>query len=242
MIIYPAIDLRNGQCVRLYQGDYAQQTIYDADPFARITQFVDDGAAWLHIVDLDGAKNPEQSQRALIAQLIENSTASVQIGGGIRSQQHIMQLLDHGAARVIIGSLAITAPKQVCEWLNYFGCDRIVLAFDITHNAVKQPVIATHAWQTVSQSSLFEVIDCYQSAGLKHVICTDITRDGTLTGPNHDLYRKILDKFPNLQLQASGGVHTLSDIQLLKQACIPGVIVGRALYEHKFSLGEALTC
>lgn len=242
MIIYPAIDCRNGQCVRLYQGNYQQQTTYDNDPYAQVAKFSAEGATWLHIVDLDGAKNPQQSQHAFIAELITASSLNIQVGGGIRSGDHITQLLNSGARRVIIGSLAVTAPEQVYEWLHYFGCERIVLAFDVVYQHSQNPMITTNAWQTITQTSLFEMLKFYQSAALKHVICTDISRDGTLTGPNNRLYKTIMAKFPDLQLQASGGIHALSDIQFLKQAHMPGVIIGRALYENKFTLAEALAC
>lgn len=242
MIIYPALDLRQGKCVRLYQGDFQQATIYHADPFAMAKAFVTAGTKWLHIVDLDGAKDPQQNQTPLIIELIKASDVSVQTGGGIRSAAQIEKLLNQGAARIIIGSLAVRNPTAVMHWLKTFGAEHIVLALDIIFDAKKEPRVAMNAWQTVSDSSLFTLIEQYATAGLKHVLCTNIARDGTLAGPDYELYQTLLTRFPFLHLQASGGIHALADLQLLRQNQAAGAIIGRALYENKFTLAEALAC
>ena len=198
MIIYPAIDLRHGRCIRLYQGDYQQETIYSDDPLAIANQFAEAGASWLHVVDLDAAKNPEQHQRALITRLINATNIHIQTGGGIRTKQQAEALLELGAARVIIGSLAIENPAEVSRWLQEFGLERLVLALDIKFNNANQPMIAMHGWEKVSAYALFELINLYQPAGLKHVICTNIALDGTLNGPDYALYETLLTQFPFL--------------------------------------------
>jgi len=242
MIIYPAIDLRNGHCVRLYQGDYNKETVYANDPLQIANDFIQQGAEWLHVVDLDGAKDPSASQAKTIVNIANNTNIKIQTGGGIRNEPQIQYLLDNNIERVIIGSLAVKAPEQVAEWFVKFGPQRIVLALDIHFDEKQQAMVAVNAWQSTSQQSLFEVIRYYKTVGLKHILCTDITRDGTLTGPNFNLYADIQRQYPDLQVQASGGIHALEDLNRLRQQKTSGVIVGRALYENKFTLKEALAC
>lgn len=242
MIIYPAIDLRDGKCVRLYQGDYQRETIYHNDPFSMIKTFESEGAQWLHMIDLDGAKDPQKNQFDLISELIKKSSASVQTGGGIRFEEQVQTLLDAGAARVIIGSLAVRKPEEVSHWFRVFGTEQLVLAVDVMVHENQEPHIAIDAWQTKSDHTLFGLLEYYMHAGLKHIVCTDITRDGTLMGPNIDLYKMLGDRFPALQVQASGGIQSLEDLQLLRANHLAGAISGRALYENKFTLREALTC
>lgn len=240
MQIYPAIDLKNGQCVRLYQGDFAAAKTYSDDPLAVAEDFIKQGATWLHLVDLDAAKNPVDSQYKLIEKILKTFDIEIQIGGGIREKEQIKNLLELGASRVIIGSQAVYQPESVKSWLNFFGKEKIVLALDVTL-VDEIPYMATHGWQTKSETKLFDLLDFYQK-NISHLLCTDISRDGTMLGPNISLYLDILKVFPELFLQASGGVSNLSDIQMLKENNMPGVVVGRALYEKKFSLNEALTC
>lgn len=242
MIIYPAIDLRNGNCVRLYQGDYQRETIYSDDPFSVAKAFVSEGATWLHIVDLDGAKNPDQNQGVLIAELIKSNDVNVQTGGGICTQSQVENLLEQGAERVIIGSMAVKDRDEVAEWFKTFGAERLVLALDVVMNADKQPMVAVNAWQNISEYSLYDLIDCYKDVGLTHLLCTNITLDGTLNGPDDALYDLLLEKYPFLKLQASGGIQSLSDIKKLSEKRLDGAIIGRALYEKKFTLREVLSC
>lgn len=242
MKIYPAIDLRDGKCVRLYQGDYQQETIYSADPFAQVDTFMREGATSVHLIDLDGAKNPEKNQEQLILALLKQGKVSIQIGGGIRSAEQIEKYLENGAARVIVGSLAVTSPETVLAWFKRFGADRLVLALDIVYDVERTPLVATNAWQTTSHQTPESLIEIYQAVGLKHVLCTDITRDGTLQGPNITLYEDLLSQFPYLKIQASGGIQALSDLVLLREKGVSAAITGRALYEHKFTLREALSC
>lgn len=242
MIIYPAIDLRKGKCVRLYQGDYAQETIYHDDFFTKAKSFVNEGAKWLHIVDLDGAKNPAQSQTAKIIELIKQIQINVQTGGGIRTKEQIKNLLDQGAARVILGSIAVLEPNETALWFDYFGAERLVLALDIIFNKNNEAMVTTNAWQNTSHYKLNDLIRYYRPFGLKHVLCTNIALDGTLNGPDDDLYQTLLNQFPFLQLQASGGIHTLSDVYNLRKKNLSGAIIGRALYENKLNLREVLSC
>lgn len=242
MIVYPAIDLRNSQCVRLYQGDYEKETIYHAEPLMVVSDFVSAGAKWLHIVDLDGAKDPTKTQASLIATLIKNCDVQVQTGGGIRTKEQVKRLLDAGVGRVIVGSLAVKNSHEVAKWVEFFGADRLVLAVDVMFDIDCSPFVAIDGWQTTSRYRLTELIEFYQQYGLKHILCTDIARDGTLHGPNHALYSMLSSRYPELQVQASGGIGLLSDLEMLRMNRTAGAIIGRALYENKFSLREALLC
>jgi phosphoribosylformimino-5-aminoimidazole carboxamide ribotide isomerase len=239
MIVYPAIDLRHGRCVRLTQGRFDQATIYAEDPLTVAREFAAAGAAWLHVVDLDGAKDGNAAQTELVRRIATESGLRVQTGGGIRSEHQINAYLGGGIARVVIGSLALTNPGLVATWLDRFGRDRIVLALDVKPEDDRWHV-ATHGWQKDSGKTLFDVIDEYGAAYLRHLLCTDVARDGLLGGPNLDLYRELKQRHPKLRIQASGGVASLDDVRALRSAAVDGVIVGRALYEGKFALEQAL--
>jgi len=240
MNIYPAIDIKNGKCVRLYQGDYAKETIYQEDPFLQAKNFITQGARWMHIVDLDGAKNPEQNQAALISRLIRENNINIQTGGGIRTRQQVEFLLNQGAKRVIIGSMAITHPKEVKQWISDFGADQLVFSFDVKCNQNNEAMIAINAWQDLTSSPLSKVLQDYLQSGLIHVLCTNISLDGTMSGPDYHLYETLMKQFPSIKLQASGGIHSIEDIRQLKNLNMDGAIIGRALYENKFTLREIL--
>jgi phosphoribosylformimino-5-aminoimidazole carboxamide ribotide isomerase len=242
MIVYPAIDLRHGKCVRLRQGRFDQATTYADDPLAVARDFAAAGAEWLHVVDLDGAKDGNAAQTELIKRIAADSGLKVQTGGGIRSEDQIDAYLGDGIARVVIGSLALTNPALVATWLDRFGRDRIVLALDLKPVGDDARRVATHGWQKDSGKTLFEVIDEYGAAYLRHLLCTDVARDGQLTGPNVALYREIHERYPKLAVQASGGVASLADLAALKVAGAAGAVVGKALYEGRFTLAEALAC
>lgn len=241
MIIYPAIDIRAGRCVRLYQGNYAKETIYSEAPFDVAKQFSDQGASWLHVVDLDGAKNPNQNQSALIKELLKGIPIMIQVGGGIRTESQIDAYFESGAFRVVIGSLACTSPQLVETWIKRYGAERIVLAFDVNVNEAI-PKVVTQAWQKLTDVSLFDIVRRFADIGAKHILCTDVSRDGALNGPNISLYQQMIMRFPELHIQASGGISQLNDIRDLKQLLVSGAIMGRALYEKKFDLSEALSC
>lgn len=239
-MIWPAIDLMDGRCVRLHQGDFAQKSVYDADPVARGQAFAAAGAKALHVVDLDGAKAGAPAQSALIARLASETGLRVQAGGGIRNAGDIETLLQGGVARVIIGSLAVTAPQDVLNWLADFGPDRIVLALDVRlENGV--PVPAIRGWQDRANVNLWEVLAGYDGRAA-NLLVTDIDRDGVLKGANAALYADIKARFPGLALLASGGIGALDDIRAVRAVPTDGVIIGKALYENRFSLAEALSC
>ncbi|OOF58137.1 1-(5-phosphoribosyl)-5-[(5-phosphoribosylamino)methylideneamino]imidazole-4-carboxamide isomerase [Rodentibacter genomosp. 2] len=240
--IIPALDLIDGQVVRLYQGDYAQKTLYSDNPVAQFQDYVRQGAKQLHLVDLTGAKDPAQRQTKLIGEIIAQVQCPIQVGGGIRSEQDVVDLLAVGANRVVIGSTAVKDRAMVKGWFERYGADKFVLALDINIDASGQKIIAISGWQEASGVSLEELIDEYQAVGLQHVLCTDISRDGTLTGSNVSLYREICAAFPEIQFQSSGGIGSLADIGALKGTGVAGVIVGRALLEGKVNLEEAIQC
>lgn len=241
-MIIPALDLINGQVVRLHQGDYDRQQDYGNDPLARFDVYQKQGAKFLHLVDLTGAKNPSARQLILIRQILNQLTTSVQVGGGIRSREDVAALLSAGAQRVVIGSTAITEPEKVKQWFHEFGAESLVLALDIRIDSQQHKEVAISGWQHGSGLTLETVIEIYQAVGLKHVLCTDISRDGTLEGSNIALYKEICAKWPTIAFQSSGGIGCLADIAALRDTGVQGVIVGRALLEGKFSVTEALAC
>lgn len=241
-MIIPAIDLIDGKVVRLFQGDYAQKTEYQNDPVDVVNAYADAGASWLHIVDLTGAKDPEKRQLALIKRMVETKRMQFQAGGGIRSEKEVAQLLEIGVGRVVIGSLAVKQPELVKQWLKTYGGERIVLALDVNINPAGERMIATHGWQEDSGVQLEGLLNDMLASGAKHVLCTDISRDGTLSGSNVDLYSNVVEQFPSIQWQASGGIGNLDDIRALLPTKVAGVILGRALLEGKFTLAEAISC
>jgi len=246
-MIIPAIDLIDGQTVRLYQGSYDHTTQYAATPASLRDRYAAAGAQLLHIVDLSGAKDPAKRQLGLLRQLMSDSPLPIQVGGGIRREQDLVDLLDAGASRVVIGSLAIRQPALVANWLTQYGAERIVLALDVAINVQGQKTLPSHGWIEQSDILLEHILDQLLPAGAKHVLCTDISRDGTLQGPNVALYQSLQQQYPQIIWQASGGVGTLADIQALRgtpgqQDAVGGVILGRSLLEGKFTIEEALAC
>ena len=236
MIIYPAIDLIAGEVVRLHKGDFAQKTTYGTDPVAVARAYADAGATWLHLVDLDGAKDPANRQTDLISRIIEGSGLKVQTGGGIRSRDDVEALLAAGASRVVIGSLAVRDRDAVAAMITDLGPETICLAADVVRPD-EDFMIAVSGWQEASALTLAKFIDGFMPFGLRHVLCTDIDRDGTLTGPNKSLYDTVKADFPDVRLQASGGVKGIEDLHGLGT---DGVIIGRAIYEQKIDLKAAL--
>lgn len=239
-MIIPAIDLIDGHVVRLYQGDYNQKTQYQLDPIDVVHQYADAGAQWLHIVDLTGAKDVEKRQLDLIKRMVDTGRMSFQSGGGIRSEADVSGLLDIGVKRVVIGSLAVKQPELVKSWIVTYGPEAIVLALDVNINAQGQKCIATHGWQEDSGVEIEGLLEDMLSVGAKHVLCTDISRDGTLQGANAELYAEMKAQFPTVDWQASGGIGSLDDIERLKPTSVDGVILGRALLEGKFTLEQAI--
>ncbi|MFM2481097.1 1-(5-phosphoribosyl)-5-[(5-phosphoribosylamino)methylideneamino]imidazole-4-carboxamide isomerase [Celerinatantimonas sp. YJH-8] len=241
-MIIPALDLINGQVVRLYQGDYKQKTTYSDDPGDQFLSYQRQGADWLHLVDLDGAKDSQARQLTVIRKLIADTPANIQIGGGVRSEDDVKELLDVGAARVVIGSLAVKQPELVASWLEKYGAEHIVLALDININAQGQRLVAVSGWQQDSNMTIDALLNIYRPKGLKHVLCTDISRDGTLQGSNVELYQDLCSIYKDINFQSSGGIGSLDDIAALRHTGVAGVIVGKALLEGKFTVAEAIKC
>lgn len=241
-MIIPALDLIDGKVVRLYQGDYAQKTVYSDDPQSQFTIYNQQGADWLHLVDLDGAKDVTKRQLNVIASLIANTPAKIQIGGGVRTEQDVKDLLDAGAQRVVIGSTAVKEPAMVAGWMEKYGAEHIVLALDINIDADGNKIVAVSGWQEDSGQTIESLLEIYLAVGLKHVLCTDISKDGTLTGSNVDLYKEMAAAYPQVAWQASGGIGSLDDIAAVARSGASGMIVGRALLEGKFTVKEAIAC
>lgn len=241
-MIIPAIDLIQGKTVRLYQGSYDKTTEYQQTPLQLRDLYAKAGAGILHLVDLTGAKNAADRQLELLTSLMKNAPLPVQVGGGVRTAADVEQLLAAGASRVVVGSVAIREPATVQGWLRTYGGDKIVLALDVAINAKGDKTLPSHGWIEESTITLEQVLDGFIAAGAKHVLCTDISKDGTLQGPNVALYAELVQKYPQIQWQASGGVGSLADIKALKPTGVAGVILGRALLEGKFTVEEAIQC
>lgn len=241
-MLIPALDIIDGHVVRLKQGDFKQQTTYHSDPVAVACQYAEAGAEFLHIVDLDGARDPARRQLNLITRMQRESGLPTQTGGGIRSRDDIAALLDAGVQRVVVGSTAVQQPELAAEWLREFGSDAIVLALDINIDEQGQRWLATHGWQEQSETRLEDLLGELIPQGCKHVLCTDISRDGMLSGPNVALYRDLKVDFPEVIWQASGGVAGLHDLKDLRAVECDSVILGKALLTGQFTLQEATTC
>ncbi|WP_270982993.1 1-(5-phosphoribosyl)-5-[(5-phosphoribosylamino)methylideneamino]imidazole-4-carboxamide isomerase [Campylobacter upsaliensis] len=238
--LIPAIDLIDGEVVRLVKGEYESKQSYDFKPLKKLKEYERAGAKWLHLVDLSGAKEPNKRQFELIQSLALNLNANLQVGGGIRTKAEVKNLLESGVKRVVIGSLALINPQLCVEILREFGADKLCLALDV--KPVREDFyLALNAWQDTSEKKLFEVLELYAKEGLKHILCTDISKDGTLSGVNAGLYKQIASNFPQIHTQASGGVAGLEDLEKLKGLC-GGVIVGKALLEGIFNIKEGLQC
>ena len=232
MILIPAIDLRDGRCVRLLKGDFAHETRYDVDPATLAAEYAEAGARWLHIVDLDGAERGAPANLALIERMRAAARVELQVGGGIRTRASLEQTLAV-AGRVVIGSLAVSDPELVAAWLMEFGPERVTLAIDVRLDAGGVPLVATHGWTRSSTLTLAAAIERYAAAGLRHVLCTDIDRDGALTGPNVELYRDSVARWPQIAFQASGGVRDAADLAALAATGVAATVSGKALLEGR---------
>ena len=238
MLLVPAIDLRGGHCVRLLRGDFAAETRYDIEPSVLLDRYRRLGARWLHVVDLDGARDGQQVNRDIILRLAAMPAMQLQVGGGIRDSSAIDALLHAGVARVVIGSAAVMKPDQVLMWLRRFGRDAVTLAFDVRLDAGDTPRCATHGWQVQTATTLWQALDAFRPAGLNHVLCTDVERDGAMNGPNLALYAEALRRYPDIEWQASGGVRSAADLRALAGLGIAAAIIGRALLEEDFDAQE----
>lgn len=238
MRLIPAIDLKSGRCVRLYQGDFNAETQYPVDPLELAQRYRQLGTDWLHVVDLDGAKDGIRVNGAIIEQLAQLDGLRLQAGGGLRDAGALARMFDAGVSRVVIGSAAVTHPNEVAAWFTQFGAARMTLAFDIRFDEQAVPRLATHGWRTQSQLALWDAVDQFTARGLVHVLCTDVSRDGALNGPNLDLYAEALQRFPAIEWQASGGIRDGIDLQALADIGVHAAISGKALLEGRIPAEE----
>lgn len=233
MRIIPAIDIIDGKCVRLTQGDYGRKTVYNENPADVAKSFEDAGIKYLHLVDLDGAKAGKVINWKVVESITKATKLEVDFGGGIKTDEEIQGLFDRGIQQVNLGSIAVKEPQKVKAWIQKFGKKKIILSAD-----VKAEMISINGWQEDSALTINTFIKGYLGHGIEFVTCTDISTDGMLSGPNIELYKTLLLTFPQLNLIASGGVSNMEDIRELRRIGVDGVIVGKAIYEGKIQLEE----
>ena len=233
MRIIPAIDIINGQCVRLEQGDYNAKKVYNSNPLEVAKSFEAHGFKYLHLVDLDGAKAGKIINYKVLEDITSKTSLKVDFGGGVKTNDDIELAFNSGAQQVTCGSIAIKNPEQVLEWIDTYGADKLILGAD-----VKENMIAISGWTETSSLSLDELLNQFLPKGLQTVICTDIATDGMLQGPNTALYQELIGKYDGIKLIASGGVSSIEDVVKLKEAGLFGAIIGKALYEQRIDLKE----
>lgn len=238
MIVIPSIDLRGGQCVRLLKGAFDAETRYQLDPVDLVSHYGAHGARWLHVVDLDGARDGTPGNAPLIGRMVAGGRLSVQLGGGLRSREAVEQALAGGVARVVIGSAAVENPALLRELLQAHGAARVCLAIDVRVDADGVPRVRTRGWVQEVALSLWELLASFADTPLRHVLCTDVERDGAMQGPNLDLYREALQRFPAIAWQASGGVRDATDLARLSQLGMAAAISGKALLEGRITMEE----
>ena len=233
--LIPAIDIIDGQCVRLTKGDYAQKTVYRNNPWEVAKEFENLGFKRLHVVDLDGAKARHIVNSEVLRQITTETSLTVDFGGGIKTDADIEKAFANGAKLVTVGSIAVTNPSLFLSWINKYGSERMILGADVRNGKV-----SINGWKEDSTEDLLPFLRKYIDAGVTNVLCTEISRDGTLQGPAIDLYRRIMQEYPTLHLIASGGVSSVDDILALETAGIPAVVFGKAIYEGRIDLRELL--
>ena len=240
MKLIPAIDLLDGHCVRLLYGDFEQVTHYPALPAKLAQDYAEAGAEWLHVVDLAASRDGADADISALFELLGKAPQKVQTGGGVRNSEDISRRLDAGAARVVVGSLSVTDSRRFIAWLERFGVEKLVAALDVRLDDKGIPWPRIHGWTYQGDRNMWQLLDELVAGGLKHLLCTDISRDGALSGPNIDLYTEITSRYPGLELQASGGVSSLQDLERLKPTGATDVITGKALLDKRFTVAEAL--
>ena len=231
--LIPAIDIIDGKCVRLTKGDYDQKTVYADDPVEMARGFEEIGFRRLHVVDLDGAKSRHIVNSAVLRRLTAETRLTVDFGGGIKTDEDIETAFACGATMVTVGSVAVTQPELFERWLNKYGAERMILGADVRHGR-----ISINGWKEDSTEELLPFLQRYVNMGVKHVLCTEISKDGTLAGPATQLYQEVMAAYPTLNLIASGGVSSMDDIKQLNAAGIPSVVFGKAIYEGRINLKE----
>lgn len=233
--LIPAIDIINGQCVRLTKGDYDHKTVYRDSPAEVAQEFESFGFKRLHVVDLDGAKSKHIVNTDVLRQIVLQTHLCVDFGGGIKTDDDIETAFANGAEMVTVGSIAVTNPDLFISWLQIYGADRLILGADVRNGK-----ISINGWKEDSTEDLLPFLKKYIDAGVKNVLCTEISKDGTLQGPAIDLYKRVMQEYPDLHLIASGGVSSIDDIRALDAAGIPAVVFGKAIYEGKIDLHELI--
>lgn len=233
MLLIPSIDLRNGLCVRLLRGDFAAETRYDVDPVLLLQRYQALGAPWLHVVDLDGARDGELGNLPLLQRLAASSSLRLQVGGGVRTLAAAQRLRDAGVSRVVIGSAAIEQPQEVLSWVKELGPSACCLALDVRLDSEQIPRVQTRGWTQGTQVSLWDALAPFGDVGVKDVLCTDVARDGALEGPSDALYREAVRRFPDIDWQASGGVRDAADLQALHDLGVAAAISGKALLDGR---------
>ena len=231
--LIPAIDIIDGQCVRLTKGDYDQKTIYRDSPAEVAKEFESFGFSRLHVVDLDGAKSHHIVNCPVLRRISTETRLTIDFGGGIKTDEDIEKAFAAGASMVTVGSIAVTQPDLFMGWLEKYGPQRMILGADVRHDK-----ISINGWKEDSSEDLLPFLRKYIDAGVCNVLCTEISKDGTLAGPAIDLYKQVMDAYPELHLIASGGVSSIDDIKALDKAGIPAVVFGKAIYEGKINLKE----
>jgi phosphoribosylformimino-5-aminoimidazole carboxamide ribotide isomerase len=234
VLLLPAIDIRDGRCVRLKFGDFHQETRYEVDPVELASRYAALGASWLHVVDLDGAARGEPENLRLIAAMRARAGICVQLGGGIRTRDSLERALD-SAERIVVGSLAISEPETIEAWISDFGPERFTLALDVRLADDATPFVTTHGWQRETETTLWAALERYRERSVRHVLCTDVGRDGAMLGPNLELYTDCLRRFPDVQFQASGGVRDANDLVALRALGMPRAVAGKALLEGRIT-------
>lgn len=238
--LLPAIDVREGRVVRLFQGDYGRETRYPDAPLDTARRYADAGAQWLHLVDLDAARAGGYTLLPLLEAIKTSTGLKVQTGGGVRDRSDVDALLSAGADRVVVGSLAVREPEQVIDWAAGCGVGRITVALDTRRDAAGRWRLPVAGWTATGDAELERLLRRYAQAGIRHLLCTDIDRDGTLAGPNLALYRYLLELVPDLHLQASGGIRDTGDVRAAREAGCSGAVLGKALLDGRIELQEAL--
>ena len=231
--IIPAIDIIEGRCVRLSQGDYARSKVYDASPVDMAKRYADCGVKRIHVVDLDGAKSSAPKNLRTLERMATGADVEIEWGGGIKSEESLRALFDYGANYAIVGSVAAREPMLFAEWLSRFGGERMVLGAD-----VREGKVSVNGWQEDLSITIEELIDGFLPLGLSQVVCTDITRDGMLQGPSDELYVGLQSRYPSIDFTVSGGIGSMADVERLSQKDLRKVIIGKAIYENRITLKD----
>jgi phosphoribosylformimino-5-aminoimidazole carboxamide ribotide isomerase len=234
MIIYPAIDILDGQCVRLTKGDFSTKKIYFKDPVARAKQFEDEGYEHIHIVDLDAARG-EQNNLSIIEKIAASTKLNIQMGGGIRTTELLNQVFNYGVQKAVIGSIAVRQPSLVYEWIEMYGNEKIVIGADVVSDH-----ITIDGWHHTSDHHIIDFVKNYMQNGAMQFLCTDVSKDGMMQGIAIDLYKKVKEACPNIKIIASGGVSDIDDVFMAKENDLHGIVIGKAIYENKISTQELI--